>query len=111
MGSVGVNKLVAVIPARGGSKRIPRKNARPFLGVPAVSRVIGTLRASGVTYRTVVSTDDEEIARLAIEAGAEVPGRRPPGLADDHATTMAVVRHAIAAWLADIDPQTPLLVM
>ena len=106
-----MSEVVALIPARGGSKRIPRKNVRPFLGVPAVSHVIGVLLSSGVIERIVVSTDDEEIARLAVKAGAEVPGRRPPELADDHATTMEVVRHATTSWLADVDPKSPLMVI
>jgi pseudaminic acid cytidylyltransferase len=106
-----VSGLVALIPARGGSKRIPRKNVRPFLGVPSVSRVIGTLLGSGLIERVIVSTDDEEVARLAIDAGAEVPGRRPPALADDQATTMSVVQHATTAWMADLDSQSPLMVI
>ncbi len=103
--------FIALVPARGGSKRIPRKNVRPFLGVPAVARVIGTVLGSGAVDRVIVSTDDDEVERLAIESGAEVPGRRPPELADDHATTMAVVRHALAEWLHDAEPESPLMVI
>jgi len=92
---------VALIPARGGSRRIPRKNARPFLGVPSIQRTIKTVQESGVVDRLIVSTDDGEIAMLAREAGAEIPGTRPADLSDDHATTLAVVRHAVDEWLKD----------
>jgi N-acylneuraminate cytidylyltransferase len=106
-----MSEVLALIPARGGSKRIPRKNVRPFLGVPAVSRVIEALLGSGAVGRVIVSTDDDEVARFAVTAGAEVPGRRPPELADDYATTMQVVRHAATSWLADVDPKSPLMVI
>jgi N-acylneuraminate cytidylyltransferase len=102
---------IALIPARGGSRRIPRKNVRPFLGVPAIQRTIRTVRESGVVRRIIVSTDDDEIAALAREAGAEVPGPRPADLADEHAATLAVVRHAIIAWLGGVDASTPLWVV
>jgi len=85
----------AIIPARGGSKRIPRKNIRPFLGVPMLSRAITVLTDSGVFDRIIVSTDDEEIARVAVDAGAEVPFRRPAELANDATATMPVIAHAI----------------
>ena len=101
---------VALIPARGGSRRIPRKNVRPFLGVPAIARVIATVIASGVADRVLVSTDDEEIAGVARDAGAEVPSLRPTQLADDHATTAHVIHHAITTWLAMLDLDSPLLV-
>lgn len=100
-----------LIPARGGSQRIPRKNLRPFLGTPAVARVIGTVFASGIAERIVVSTDDAEIAALAHVAGAEVPALRPAGLADHHTPTIGVVRHAIGAWLAPVDDGRPLWVV
>lgn len=102
---------VALIPARGGSRRIPRKNVRPFLGVPAIQRTIATVRDSGVVDRIIVSTDDDEIAALARESGAEIPGPRPANLADDHATTLVVVRHAITQWLAGSDGSTLLWVV
>lgn len=87
--------VVAVIPARGGSKRIPRKNIRPFLGVPLLGRTIGILREAGIFDSIVVSTDDAEIADIARRAGAEVPFRRPAHLSDDHTGTRPVVEHAI----------------
>lgn len=86
---------IAVIPARGGSKRIPRKNIRPFLGVPMLSRAIAMLSAAQVFDRIIVSTDDDEIGEVASHAGAEVPFRRPPELSGDMAGTMPVIVHAI----------------
>lgn len=90
---------VAVIPARGGSKRIPRKNIRPFCGKPMITWSIEAARASGCFDRIIVSTDDEEIAEVARQAGAEVPFMRPPALTDDFTGTTAVVKHAVE-WCA-----------
>ncbi len=97
---------LAVIPARGGSKRIPRKNIRPFLGKPIIAWSIEAARKSGLFDHIIVSTDDEEIAAVAREWGAEVPFLRPKELADDHTGTMPVVAHAIRwaqrhGWAAD----------
>lgn len=86
---------VAVIPARGGSQRIPRKNVRPFRGRPIIAWSIEAALASGCFERVVVSTDDDEIAEVAEAAGAEVPFRRPAALADHHAGTDAVLLHAL----------------
>lgn len=86
---------VAVIPARGGSKRIPRKNIRDFLGKPMVAHSIERAAASGLFDRVLVSTDDEEIAEVARRFGADAPFRRPAELASDHAGTMEVIAHAI----------------
>lgn len=86
---------VALIPARGGSQRIPRKNIRPFLGRPMLAWPIGAARASGLFDRIVVSTDDDEIAAIARAAGAEVPFRRDPALADAHTGITEVIRDAI----------------
>ena len=88
---------LAVIPARGGSKRIPRKNVRPFAGKPMIGYAIEAARATGVIDQVVVSTDDAEIAAISIAAGAEVPFMRPPELADDHTATVPVVAHTIQA--------------
>ena len=88
---------LAVIPARGGSKRIPRKNIKPFCGKPIIAWSIAIARDSGCFDRIVVSTDDEEIAAVARAEGAETPFMRPAALADDHAGTMAVVAHAVKA--------------
>lgn len=86
---------VAIIPARGGSKRIPRKNLKPFDGVPMIARSIKTALDSGLFAQVVVSTDDEEIAELAWTCGAQVPFMRPTALADDFTGTAAVIAHAL----------------
>ena len=88
---------LAVIPARGGSKRIFRKNIRQFYGKPMIAYAISAARQSGLFERIVVSTDDQEIAELARSEGAETPFIRPGELADDHTTTVSVVAHAIQA--------------
>jgi N-acylneuraminate cytidylyltransferase len=93
---------IAVIPARGGSKRIPRKNVRPFCGRPMIAWAIETALRSGLFARVIVSTDDDEIATVAAQCGAEAPFRRPAELADDHAGTVAVMTHA-AHWLQEHD--------
>jgi pseudaminic acid cytidylyltransferase len=87
--------LVALIPARGGSKRIPRKNIRMFAGKPMMVHSIECARRSGLFDRVIVSTDDEEIATVAREFGAEVPFMRPGSLADDYTGTTEVVAHAV----------------
>ncbi|TVT85647.1 pseudaminic acid cytidylyltransferase [Pseudomonas sp. H3(2019)] len=86
---------VAIIPARGGSKRIPRKNLKPFDGVPMIARSIKTALDSGLFAQVVVSTDDDEIADLARSSGAQVPFVRPAALADDFTGTAAVIVHAL----------------
>jgi N-acylneuraminate cytidylyltransferase len=86
---------LAVIPARGGSKRIPRKNIRAFCGKPIIAWSIEAARSSSCFDKIVVSTDDEEIARVAEAFGASVPFRRPASLADDQTGTIPVVRHAV----------------
>lgn len=89
---------VAVIPARGGSKRIPRKNIRSFVGRPMIAWPLRAARASGCFDRIIVSTDDNEIAQVAREQGAEVPFVRPPELSDDSCGTIPVIAHAVQ-WL------------
>lgn len=86
---------VAIIPARGGSKRIPRKNLAPFDGVPMIVRSIRTVLDSGLFDQVVVSTDDAEIAEVARAHGAQVPFMRPAALADDFTGTAAVIVHAL----------------
>ena len=86
---------VAIIPARGGSKRIPRKNLKPFDGVPMIVRSIRTALESQLFDQVVVSTDDEEIAEVARAHGAQVPYLRPASLADDFTGTAAVIVHAL----------------
>ena len=86
---------LAVIPARGGSKRIPRKNIKPFGGLPMIAWSIRAAQASECFDRIIISTDDNEIAEVAKAYGAEVPFVRPAELSDDHTGTIAVVAHAI----------------
>ncbi|WP_417539282.1 pseudaminic acid cytidylyltransferase [Marinobacter sp.] len=91
---------VAIIPARGGSKRIPRKNIKEFFGKPMIAWSIEAARESGCFDRIVVSTDDAEIAEIARQFGAETPFMRPAQLSDDYTGTVPVIRHAVE-WLAD----------
>ncbi|GAB3030450.1 pseudaminic acid cytidylyltransferase [Bowmanella dokdonensis] len=86
---------IAVIPARGGSKRIPGKNIKPFCGKPLIAYSIEVARQTGLFDRVLVSTDSEAVAEIARQYGAEVPFVRPTELADDHTGTSPVVRHAI----------------
>jgi N-acylneuraminate cytidylyltransferase len=91
---------LCVIPARGGSKRIPRKNIRPFCGKPIIAWSIEAAWTSGCFDTIIVSTDDEEIAEVARIQGASVPFLRPADLSDDHTGTIPVVRHAIEWHIA-----------
>lgn len=86
---------LAIIPARGGSKRIPRKNIRPFCGKPMIAWSIEAALRSSEFDRVIVSTDDEEIAEVAEAHGAEVPFLRPAELSDDHTGTIPVIAHAV----------------
>ncbi|HCJ28766.1 MAG TPA: pseudaminic acid cytidylyltransferase [Pseudomonas sp.] len=86
---------LAIIPARGGSKRIPRKNIKPFCGKPMIAWSIEAALQSGCFDQVIVSTDDAEIAKVAREHGAEVPFMRPAELSDDHTGTIPVIRHAL----------------
>ncbi len=86
---------IAVIPARGGSKRIPRKNIKLFVGKPMISWPIATAIESCLFDRIITSTDDEEIAKVAIASGADVPFLRPAELSNDHMTTRPVIRHTV----------------
>lgn len=93
---------VVIIPARGGSKRIPRKNVKEFCGKPMIAWSIEAAKASGCFDKIIVSTDDREIADVAERWGAEVPFLRPNGLADDYTGTLPVIRHAVQ-WLSSHD--------
>ncbi len=86
---------LAVIPARGGSKRIPRKNIKPFGGLPMIAWSIRAAQDSCCFDRIIVSTDDDEIAEIAQAHGADVPFMRPAELSDDHTPTTPVIAHAI----------------
>lgn len=87
---------LCIIPARGGSKRIPHKNIKPFFGRPMIGWSIAAARESGCFDRIIVSTDDPEIAKVAQELGAEVPFLRPSNLSDDFTGTGPVTGHAMA---------------
>ncbi|MDD5170162.1 MAG: pseudaminic acid cytidylyltransferase [Syntrophales bacterium] len=93
---------LAVIPARGGSKRILHKNIKEFCGKPIIAWSIESALKSRCFDRIIVSTDDAEIADIARQWGAEVPFRRPDQLSDDYIGTAAVIRHAIE-WFAEQD--------
>ncbi len=91
------SKCLAVIPARGGSKRIPKKNIKPFFGKPLIAYSIETALKSELFERVVVSTEDEEIAEVAKRYGAEVL-QRPKALADDFTATADVTKHALRVY-------------
>ena len=86
---------IAIIPARGGSQRIPRKNIKPFCGKPMIAWSIEAALKSGCFEHVLVSTDDTEIAHVAQSFGAKVPFLRPDALSDHHTTTIPVIAHAI----------------
>lgn len=112
-------KILAAIPARGGSKRLPGKNIRPLCGQPLIVHTIAAaLEAGGALHRVVVSTDDPEIADISRAAGAEVPFLRPTDLAGDATSSLAVVQHAARFiektdgihldWILLLQPTSPL---
>lgn len=103
-------KILGIIPARGGSKSIPRKNIKPFLGKPLIAWTIKALKESGVCDRVIVSTDDKEIAEVARTHGADVPFLRPPELAEDTTPTLPVLQHAVS-WLKEKDGYEPDIVV
>lgn len=86
---------IAIIPARGGSKRIPRKNIKNFSGKPMIAWAINTALESDIFDHVIVSTDDDEIVKIAKDLGAEVPFKRPDHLADDLTPTVPVIAHAV----------------
>ena len=91
---------VAIIPARGGSKRIPGKNIKAFAGLPMIAHSIRAAQASGLFERILVTTDSDAITDVARAYGAETPFRRPQELSDDVATTAAVLEHTLL-WLRE----------
>ena len=93
---------VAVIPARGGSKRIPRKNIRDFCGKPMIAWPIEVIKQSKLFDHILVSTDDEEIAKVSKSCGAEVSFMRPAELSDDFTGTIEVIAHAVS-WMHEQD--------
>jgi len=109
---------IAIIPARGGSKRIPRKNIKPFYGVPVIAYAIKAAKESDIFDEVIVSTDDLEIAEVAKNFGAAVPWMRADNLSDDYATTISVMQDAVKKLGSDLKavdnvcciyPATPLL--
>jgi len=109
---------IAIIPARGGSKRIPRKNIRLFHGKPIIEYPIQAALESGCFDHVIVSTDDHEIADIAAKAGALVPFIRPADLSNDTAGTLDVIKHGLSHFISSgvtpefaccIYPATPML--
>ncbi len=112
-------RVLAVIPARGGSKGVPRKNIRPVCGKPLIAYTIETaLAARHLFHRVIVSTDDEEIADVSRHYGAEVPFLRPADLATDQVAMLPVLQHAVRfveaedniklSWVCLLQPTDPL---
>lgn len=91
---------IALIPARGGSKRVPKKNIRNFLGKPIIAYTIEAAKESGCFDRIIVSTDCPEIKEVALSLGVEVPFQRPDDIADDFSTAIDVIKHTIT-WLKE----------
>jgi CMP-N,N'-diacetyllegionaminic acid synthase len=118
MNTVDTASVLTLIPARGGSKGIPGKNIRQFLGRPLIAHTIEAARNSRVSGRIVVSTDDAEIARAAKESGAEVPFLRPAEIAADDSPVLSTAMHALdwleanngwtPEWLLLLQPTSPL---
>lgn len=103
-------QVLSLIPARGGSKSIPRKNIRPFAGHPLIAYSIAAGLASGRISRVIVSTDDEEIAATARQYGAETPFLRPKELAKDDTPDLPVFQHALN-WLREHEGYQPEIVV
>lgn len=110
MAETGTLRVLALVPARGGSKGIPRKNLHLLAGKPLVAHAVETGLAAKLVTRVVCSTDDPEIAEAARAAGAEVPFLRPGELATDATEDWPVFRHALD-WLAEHQNWTPDLVV
>lgn len=102
--------VLAVIPARGGSKSVPRKNLLDILGKPLIAYSIDHAQRSTHVTRTIVSTDDEEIAAVARAYGAEAPFMRPAEFAGDRSTDYEVFRHCLE-WIRDNEARMPDLVV
>jgi CMP-N,N'-diacetyllegionaminic acid synthase len=111
-------EILTLIPARSGSKGLPGKNIRPFLGKPLIAHTINAARDSEVAGRIVVSTDDPDIARVAVDWGSEAPFLRPPSIASDESPVLAAALHAVdwfirneswePRWLLLLQPTSPL---
>ena len=105
-----MTEILALIPARGGSKGIPRKNIRDFAGYPLLAWSIAAAQQACCVTRTIVSTDDHQIAAVAREYGAETPFLRPSKLAQDNTTDLPVFEHALA-WLEENEGYQPEIVI
>ncbi len=105
-----IPEILCLIPARGGSKSIPRKNIRPLAGKPLIAYTIACARQSDLIQRVIVSTEDREIAEIARKFGAEVPFMRPPELAQDLSPDLPVFQHALK-WLKENEDYTPELIV
>jgi YrbI family 3-deoxy-D-manno-octulosonate 8-phosphate phosphatase len=105
-----MTETLALIPARGSSKGIPRKNIRSFAGYPLIAWSIAAARQASTVMRVVVSTDDPEIAAVAREYGAETPFLRPPELAQDATTDLPVFEHALK-WMEEFEAYKPEVVV
>jgi YrbI family 3-deoxy-D-manno-octulosonate 8-phosphate phosphatase len=105
-----MTEILALIPARGGSKGIPRKNIRSFAGYPLIAWSIAAARQASTVTRVVVSTDDPEIAAVAREYGAETPFLRPQELAQDATTDLPVFEHALK-WMEEFEDYKPEVVV
>jgi YrbI family 3-deoxy-D-manno-octulosonate 8-phosphate phosphatase len=105
-----MTEILALIPARGGSKGIPRKNIRKFAGYPLIAWSIAAAKGSQFVVRVIVSTDDEEIAAVARECGAETPFLRPAEFAQDNSTDLPLFEHALE-WLEQNESYRPEIVI
>src|SRR5215217_5248674 len=105
-----MTEILALIPARGGSKGIPRKNIRHFAGYPLIAWSIAAAKQSEFIMRVIVSTDDEVIAAMARECGAETPFLRPAEFAQDKTTDLPVFEHALN-WLGENEGYHPEMVI
>ena len=105
-----MTEILALIPARGGSKGIPRKNIRSFAGYPLIAWSIAAAKQSQLVTRVIVSTDDEEIAAVARAWGAETPFLRPAEFAQDKTTDLPVFEHALK-WLEEVEGYRPDIVV
>jgi CMP-N-acetylneuraminic acid synthetase len=107
---VGVVEVLVLIPARGGSKSIPRKNIRSFAGHPLIAYSIAAGLAAETVTRVIVSTDDEEIGAVARRYGAEAPFLRPPDISGDQTPDLPVFQHALQ-WLDENEGYQPEIVV
>ncbi len=103
-------QVLVIIPARGGSKSIPRKNIRSFAGHPLIAYSIAAGLAAETVTRVIVSTDDEQIAEISRQYGAETPFLRPPEFSQDQTPDLPVFQHALH-WLADQEDYQPEIVV